>query len=337
MSKKEKESSPKQLVMLEGNKDFSFRSQYIREAQEVGLDWFTLDMFVYHELRFMEDNGPSKEGFSFTGYSWYVEKLLGVTEKSILDSFTRLQKKGLVVHVCCDKRIFRNKTKLWISVVKLSGAKSMRDALDAVKKMQSVVDTIRVAGRGGNLNIKMLSKDPTNGRFVVVDNPDNKQSSSKNEQSSSENEYSSSGNEQCSFGNELSVEPSPLEPIEVERESYVPIKCPLSSKEESSPTSRGEVCDFEKEFEEVWKLYPNKKGKAVALKAYVKARKSGVDRETIVKGIEAYKAEISLKQTPTKFVKHGSTWFNQQGWEDEYENGANNFRAPQNDGWADGF
>ena len=95
--------------------------------------------------------------------------------------------------------------------------------------------------------------------------------------------------------------------------------------------------DFEKEFEEVWKLYPNKKGKSVALKAYTKARKSGVDRETIVKGIEAYKAEISLKQTPIKFVKHGSTWFNQQGWEDEYENGANNFRAPQNDGWADGF
>jgi len=73
------------------------------------------------------------------------------------------------------------------------------------------------------------------------------------------------------------------------------------------------------EFEEVWKLYPNKQGKAAALKAYVKARKESITKEEIVEGLNRYKAYIRFKKIETRYIKHGSTWFNQRCWYDDYE------------------
>ena len=70
------------------------------------------------------------------------------------------------------------------------------------------------------------------------------------------------------------------------------------------------------EFDELWQKYPNKKGKEMALKAYIKARKSGVSRETIEKGIIKY-AEY-CRNKDNQYIKHGSTWFNQACWQDEY-------------------
>ncbi|MDH6364699.1 putative phage replisome organizer [Enterococcus sp. PF1-24] len=72
-------------------------------------------------------------------------------------------------------------------------------------------------------------------------------------------------------------------------------------------------------FENLWKEYPNKQGKAKAFTAYQKAIKDGVTDEEISKGIKAYKKELALKQTEQKFIAHGSTWFNQRRWEDEHE------------------
>ena len=72
------------------------------------------------------------------------------------------------------------------------------------------------------------------------------------------------------------------------------------------------------EFERLWKIYPNKKGKPKALKAYQKARKKGVTFEVVEKGLQAYKAEIKAKGTKTEYIKHGSTWFNNECWNDDY-------------------
>lgn len=73
------------------------------------------------------------------------------------------------------------------------------------------------------------------------------------------------------------------------------------------------------EFLELWTLYPNKKGKEKALSAYIKARESGTEKETIEKGIKDYAKECELKGREKDYIKHGSTWFNQHGWEDEYD------------------
>ena len=79
--------------------------------------------------------------------------------------------------------------------------------------------------------------------------------------------------------------------------------------------------DILKEFDILWKLYPRKIGKPKALKSYEKARKSGTTFEQVKQGIEMYCQEIKTKKTATEYIKHGSTWFNGECWNDEYSVG----------------
>lgn len=74
---------------------------------------------------------------------------------------------------------------------------------------------------------------------------------------------------------------------------------------------------LQQEFEEVWKLYPNKKGKQDAMKAYIKARASGTTKEEILDGLNAYKKMIEAEETEERYILHGSTWFNGHRWEDD--------------------
>jgi helix-turn-helix protein len=73
------------------------------------------------------------------------------------------------------------------------------------------------------------------------------------------------------------------------------------------------------EFEDLWRIYPNKKGKDKALVAYIKARKEKFEYETIKNGLQKYIKYVQIKQTEKEFIKHGSTFFNQRSWQDEYD------------------
>lgn len=77
--------------------------------------------------------------------------------------------------------------------------------------------------------------------------------------------------------------------------------------------------DLETRFNNLWKIYPNKKGKPEALLAYKRAVKSGTTDKEIKTGLENYLAEIRVKNTQQNYIKHGSTWFNGKGWEDDYD------------------
>ena len=76
--------------------------------------------------------------------------------------------------------------------------------------------------------------------------------------------------------------------------------------------------DLKERFDTIWKEYPNKKGKEKAFKAYKKAIKEGIQDEKILAGLNRYKQEIQLKRIEQQFIAHGSTWFNQMRWDDEY-------------------
>ena len=76
---------------------------------------------------------------------------------------------------------------------------------------------------------------------------------------------------------------------------------------------------LEEQFEIIWKKYPKKSGKPMALKAFLKAVKSGVETDLISKKLDEYNQQIKLRGTEKQFIKNGSTWFNQQGWLDEYD------------------
>ena len=72
-------------------------------------------------------------------------------------------------------------------------------------------------------------------------------------------------------------------------------------------------------FEKLWKLYPNKKGKKPAFTAYKRAIKKGTTNKQIQDGIVRYIAEIKKRHTPIDKVAHGSTFFNQERWLDDYD------------------
>jgi hypothetical protein len=65
-----------------------------------------------------------------------------------------------------------------------------------------------------------------------------------------------------------------------------------------------EVDDF---FEEIWSLYPNKKGKA-AIKSATKKKLIKVGKDTLVKSLERYKRDLEVNTW--KQPMNGSTWFN---------------------------
>ena len=75
---------------------------------------------------------------------------------------------------------------------------------------------------------------------------------------------------------------------------------------------------FEEEFETIWKEYPRKQGKANALKAYIKTRKKGTTYEEVLIGLENYVKYITIGKIESQYIKQGSTWFNQECWNDDY-------------------
>ncbi|MCQ2087672.1 MAG: phage replisome organizer N-terminal domain-containing protein [Bacilli bacterium] len=96
-------------------------------------------------------------------------------------------------------------------------------------------------------------------------------------------------------------------------------ECNGTDKEEDKDKNKNIYLD---EFDSLWNLYPNKKGKANAEKSYIKARKQGTTYEEVKAGIESYKKYIDINKTQQQYIKHGSTWFNQKAWEDSYETGS---------------
>ena len=79
--------------------------------------------------------------------------------------------------------------------------------------------------------------------------------------------------------------------------------------------------DLENEFETLWSMYPKKQGKKKALDHYIKCRKrkdNPVSYEIVEQGLYNYNFFIKKNKVQNKFIKHGSTWFNQECWNDDY-------------------
>ncbi len=112
--------------------------------------------------------------------------------------------------------------------------------------------------------------------------------------------------------------------IEKEIESDIDIEKEIELDKSNSPTknslSKTETeKQLTKEFEKLWEHYPNKKGKDQAKNKYLLARKQGITYETIAQGLKNYLNYIKSENIELKFIKHGSTWFNQKCWNDDYK------------------
>ncbi len=113
---------------------------------------------------------------------------------------------------------------------------------------------------------------------------------------------------------------SPPHPLNI-----TPYNPPPEEKREESPPDtgagacvKGGVRSRRDRFEELWKLYPKKAGKANAFADYERAVKDGVTDEEIRDGINRYCEYIRAGQLTDRYILNGSTYFHQRRWQDVY-------------------
>ena len=108
---------------------------------------------------------------------------------------------------------------------------------------------------------------------------------------------------------------------------YIPYRYPMdttnsNSNSNSNRNSNSDIyvhsANRRERFEVLWSLYPRKEGKTNAFKKYEKICNK-VDDETIKQGIERYIQYINNRNIESQYVKMGSTWFNGECWNDDYE------------------
>jgi hypothetical protein len=71
-------------------------------------------------------------------------------------------------------------------------------------------------------------------------------------------------------------------------------------------------------FTQFWKTYPRKDDKKAARKAWDAAVKRS-DVGTIQAGVESYAEAVKREGTERQFIKHGSTWLNNDCWDNDYQ------------------
>ena len=92
-----------------------------------------------------------------------------------------------------------------------------------------------------------------------------------------------------------------------------------NTKDKEIKTIKVTTSQLEKEFETVWALYPRKMGRKKAFDSFTKARKiKKIPYETIENGLYRYIRYLEQQGTDEQYILHGSTFFNQEKWKDEY-------------------
>lgn len=81
---------------------------------------------------------------------------------------------------------------------------------------------------------------------------------------------------------------------------------------------------IDESFEKFWTIYPKKKSKGKAEKAWVKIKPSEQLLATIIAKIEQAKTSEDWTKDNGKYIPHPATWLNAKGWEDEYTPTSNN-------------
>ena len=94
-----------------------------------------------------------------------------------------------------------------------------------------------------------------------------------------------------------------------------------TNDQNSKNSSQSGIKQLEEDFNKLWKLYPRKEGKKKAFEAYKRAIKNGITNKEIQTGIVKYLTQIKVQGTTKEYIKNGSTWFNQECWNDEYNLG----------------
>lgn len=127
--------------------------------------------------------------------------------------------------------------------------------------------------------------------------------------------------------NQSTEKPSSGNPPLLSTNSTKDLSKQITNSTNIKPSQQVATDNLKERFDTIWKEYPLKKGKPKAFEYYKKAIKSGTTDAEIADGISAYRAEIAYRKTKPEYIAHGSTWFNQKRWADDYEKNNNKQEA----------
>jgi hypothetical protein len=108
-------------------------------------------------------------------------------------------------------------------------------------------------------------------------------------------------------------------PDRFEEISPIPHPSSLNQQPPDSVPENPERAHSGKRFDDFWKLYPRREGKAAAAKAWAKATKTA-KADDILTGLRAQLPHLAMqRRTDGDFRPHPSTWLNQGRWADEID------------------
>ncbi len=90
------------------------------------------------------------------------------------------------------------------------------------------------------------------------------------------------------------------------------------NKDDNNILVKPSLTEFDEEFDTLWEKYPRKLGRKDAKRHYITARKNGTAYADVSKGLDRYIGYINDNDIQEKYIKHGSAWFCQHSWEDDY-------------------
>ena len=91
------------------------------------------------------------------------------------------------------------------------------------------------------------------------------------------------------------------------------------NKTDHKNTKKVSPAEMEREFDQLWQLYPRKIGRKKAFDSYKKARKiKKIPFETVQNGLYRYIKYLESQAIEEQYIMHASTWFNQEKWLDDY-------------------
>ena len=97
----------------------------------------------------------------------------------------------------------------------------------------------------------------------------------------------------------------------------------IDNKQQVADALLREETILKNEFEDLWTMYPRKRGKKEAYESYCKYRKSiGINyitKEDVEKGIINYNNYIRENHIQDRYIKYGSKFFEERAWEDDYQ------------------
>lgn len=162
-------------------------------------------------------------------------------------------------------------------------------------------------------------------RYIQVNNFDKHQNPHKNEAPSEIPAFS----EGCTTSEKIGTTSEKIGSARAD--SLIPDSLiPDSLQPPCAPPARDDDATSEDLFAKFYRLYPNKKGKANALKAWKKLKLTDDLINQIFDGLGRYCVSADWLKDGGQFVPHPATWLNGRRWEDEVKPATNVRQFPGN-------